>query len=154
LLSSFWESITWFIDKLKALNALWIENNGGQFVKVYVTFIQIVSSFKMFTIKWPKEFTAAINWAASTFKFDLVKLPMMSCLWNGIAFETTLRTYTLGPLILVGMLGMPVGAARLRRLHINARRRYRETVDRLLFLSFALSIARCRSPSRSLDLSL
>ena len=46
-LSTFWESISWFIDKLKALNAFWQENNGGQFVKVYVTFIQIVSSFTM-----------------------------------------------------------------------------------------------------------
>ena len=67
---------------------------------------------------------------------------MMSCLWNGIAFAATLRTYTLGPLIIVCMLGMPVGAAHFRRLHIIARGRYRETVDRFwtnsMFVAFAL----------------
>ena len=67
---------------------------------------------------------------------------MMSCLWNGIAFAATLRTYTLGPLIILCMLGMPVGAAHFRRLHIIARGRYRETVDRFwtnsMFVAFAL----------------
>jgi len=142
LLSTFWDVIAWIMDKLKAANAFWQENNGGQFVKIYVTFIQILSSFTMFTIQWPAEFTAAINWAQGTFKFDVVKLPMMSCLWNGIEFETTLRTYTLGPLILIGMLLMPIVVARFRRLHVDARGRYRETVDRFwtnsMFAAFAL----------------
>jgi hypothetical protein len=51
VLSSFWENITWFIDKLKAVSTLYQENNGGQFVKVYVTFIQIVSSFTMYATR-------------------------------------------------------------------------------------------------------
>jgi hypothetical protein len=51
VLSSFWENITWFIDKLKAVSTLYQENNGGQFVKVYVTFIQIVGSFTMYATR-------------------------------------------------------------------------------------------------------
>jgi hypothetical protein len=142
LMSSFNEVLTWIIDKVKTANAFWKENNVGQFVKIYVTFLQILGSFSIYSITWPEGFTSAINWVKGTFKFDVVKLPMLSCLWAGVSFEMTLRTYTLGPLIILGFLMLPIGLAWCRRLHIIARARFRETVDRFwtntMFTAFVL----------------
>ncbi len=75
----------------------------------------------MFTVQWPPAFTAAMNWVRGTVKFDVVRLAVLSCLWNGVSWHTTLHTYSLAPLGLVVALAIPVFVGWLRGLHLNAR---------------------------------
>jgi hypothetical protein len=138
-LSTLMAPIYWVIKQTKWANAWWQENKGGQLLKTYITFLQILSSFNMFTVQWPTAFTAAINWVRGTVKFDVMRLPVLSCLWNGVSWRTTLHTYSLAPLGLVVALAVPVLAAWLRGLRLNARKRWREAVDRFyryLLLAF------------------
>merc|ERR1719174_1258730 len=92
------ETFSWVLGKFKWVKRLWQENNGGQFVKIYVTFLQILGSFDMFDITWPPLFTAIITWIKGTFKFDVMRVPALSCLWSGVTFMASLRTYTLSPI--------------------------------------------------------
>lgn len=84
----------------------------------------------MFVIQWPEAFLVAVNWVKGTFKFDIIQLPGAACLWNGVEWWTTTLTYTLLPIILLTMLGLPVMAARCRGLNHEAKKRYRATVDK------------------------
>jgi hypothetical protein len=133
--------IYWVIKQTKWAHAWWQENKGGQFLKTYVTSLQILSSFNMFTVQWPSAFTAAMSWVRGTVKFDVVRLPVLSCLWNGVSWHTTLRIYSLAPLGLVVALAIPVFVGWLRGLHLNARKRWRDAVDRFwTYLMFAFFI--------------
>ena len=137
------ETVSWVLGKFKWVKRLWQENNGGQFVKIYVTFLQILGSFDMFDITWPPLFTAIITWIKGTFKFDVMRVPVLSCLWSGVTFMASLRTYTLAPIGLIMLLALPVLVARyIRHLHHLDKKRMRQTIDRfwtnLMFFFFLL----------------
>ena len=122
--------IYWLIDKAKSADAWWQENNGRQILKIYITFLQILSSFDMFAVQWPPAFITAINWVRGTVKFDIVRLPGISCLWNGVSWHATLLAYTLGPLGLFVALAIPVLTAWVRGFQNTDIKRWREAVDR------------------------
>jgi len=92
------------LGKIRATGVWLHKNKVPQFAKIYFTSFQILGSFSMYAIEWPPEFTDAINWLKGTMSVDLMKLPSVSCLWNGVDFQTYLRTYTLAPLVLIAML--------------------------------------------------
>jgi hypothetical protein len=83
-----------------------------------------------------------MSWIRGTIKFDLIKLPVFSCLWNGVSWKSTLYTYTLVPLALIVALGIPVLAALWRGIHRTCITRWNDTVDRfyrnLIFALFLL----------------
>jgi hypothetical protein len=134
---------TWIISKAKRAITICQQNNGGQYVKIYITFFQILGSFDMFDITWPALFTVIIQWIKGMFQFDVLRLPAASCMWIKVTFDDTLHTYTIAPLGAIAMLGLPVVVGKyLRGLPRWSQMRMRETIDRfwtnLMFLLFLL----------------
>ncbi len=139
------EYFVWLDKKIQSAFTWWDENKVGQFLKIYFTCLQILSSFSMFTVQWPTTFLVCINWVRGTVKFDFIKLPVLSCLWHGVSWKSTLYTYTLTPVGMIVVLGMPILAAFWRGLHLTAITRWNDTLDRfyrnlivLLFLLYPI----------------
>jgi hypothetical protein len=136
------EPFVWLGNKIQAFQSWWQGNKGGQYLKIYVTCLQILSSFNIYTVQWRAAFLACMNFVRGTVKFDFIKLPSLSCLWNGVSWTSTLYTYTLTPLALILALGIPVVTALWRGLHRTARKRWDDAVDRfyrnLIFALFIL----------------
>jgi len=118
-LSNILSGFMWMWRKLKGSNTWWQKHKVRPFAKIHISFFQIVGTFDMFAIVWSVFFTSAISWVEGTFQFD----PSVSCSWMGVAFETILRSYTLALLVLIGMLALPVVAARFRGLHLTDKKR-------------------------------
>ena len=47
-------------------------------VQILVTYFQILGSFTMFSITWPRIAYKMISWFESTFKFEVVQMPGFS----------------------------------------------------------------------------
>jgi len=129
-------------SKVKRSGTWFYKNKGFQFLKIYISSFQILGSFGMFAIEWPVAFTSAIKWVKGILSLHFLELPFLSCLWNGVDFQTYLYLYTLAPLVLIAMLALPLVAARYRGLHLTALDRNRETQDRfwtnIMFAFFIL----------------
>jgi Fe-S-cluster formation regulator IscX/YfhJ len=124
------EPFVWLGNKIQATYDWWQQNMGGQYLKIYITYLQILSSFNIYPVQWPATFLACINWVRGTVKFEFLKLPNLSCLWYGVSWKTTVFTYTLTPVVMIVVFGIPVLAALCRRLHLTAITRWNDTFDR------------------------
>jgi hypothetical protein len=78
------------------------------YVKVLVSYLQVISTFVGFQVPWPSSLSSAMMWCKVTFNFRILSLPGVSCLWKGMEHNTKLMIYTLVPLGLGFMLWMPV----------------------------------------------
>jgi hypothetical protein len=78
-----------------------------QYLKLYITYFQVMSSFLTFSVKWPDLLRNCMLWIKGTLFLDVLQLPGLACLWTGIAFTQRLLTYTLGPLVVSFCLVMP-----------------------------------------------
>ena len=99
-----------------------------------VTHCQILGSFSMYNVRWPSSLLTASQMSAGSFKFDVLSLPGLACLWVEISFQHVLFTYTLGPLLFVALLGIPVVVALARGLKAQEEnegehRRWSQTLD-------------------------
>ena len=81
------------------------------YLKIYITFFQISASFLVFGVTWPALLMSMMVWLKSTLFLDVLQLPGMACLWNGISFQSRLLTYTLGPIAVILLLLLPVAYA-------------------------------------------
>jgi len=91
------------------------------YLKLYVTFFQILSSFMTFGVTWPPLLLSMMKWLKSTIFLDVLTLPGLSCLWNGVSFKSRLLTYTLAPLAVIFCLILPVCYSYLRSWCRNPR---------------------------------
>jgi hypothetical protein len=91
-------------DQLKSLT----RDRITQYLKLYISFSQVVSSFLTFHVQWPSLLLSTMAWIKGTLFLDIVQLPGLSCLWAGVNFEQKLFTYTLGPLVVVAAFLVPV----------------------------------------------
>ncbi len=48
---------------------------------------------------------------------EILSVPDLMCFWSDVSFEVTLLLYTLGPLIFIALLIIPVAVAWARGLH-------------------------------------
>lgn len=90
------------------------------------------------------------------FKFDVLQLPILSCLWEGllphlvffcpeksvhlqhvhlhthtgVSFWAYLQSYTVAPLAVCGGLALPVFVAYVKGMRTSAKLRWRRTLDR------------------------
>ena len=71
----------------------------------------------MFKVNWPASIQSLIIFSKDVFQTDIIRLPSVSCLWQGITFFRKLQLYTLTPLVLLGLLIMPVVTGWIHRLH-------------------------------------
>ena len=79
----------------------------GHYLKLYVSYFQVVSSFLTFSVKWPDLLRNSMTWIKGTLFLDVLQLPGLACLWTGINFQQRLMTYTLGPLVVIFCLALP-----------------------------------------------
>jgi hypothetical protein len=79
-----------------------------QYFKIFISYLQVMSSFLGFHVAWPSSILGAMMWCKATFNFSLLSLPGISCLWKGLGYNSKLTTYTLVPIGLGFMLLMPV----------------------------------------------
>ena len=80
----------------------------SQYLKLYVSFLQVVSSFITFPVAWPSLFLNTMVWIKGTLFLDILQLPILSCLWVGINFQHRLLAYTLVPLVVIVLFVVPV----------------------------------------------
>jgi hypothetical protein len=78
-----------------------------QYLKLYVSYFQVMSSFLTFSVKWPDLLRNSMLWVKGTLFLDVLQLPGLACLWTGISFKQRILTYTLGPLVVSLCLVMP-----------------------------------------------
>ena len=78
-----------------------------QYLKLYISFFQVLASFLTFHVTWPALLLSAMAWLKGTLFLDVIQLPGLSCLWVGVNFQQRLFTYTLGPLVVVTAFLMP-----------------------------------------------
>ena len=78
------------------------------YVKLYITFFQVLSSFISFNVVWPSFLVNIMSWIKGTLFLDVVALPGLSCLWLGVSFKSKLLSYSLGPLVAIVLLLVPV----------------------------------------------
>jgi hypothetical protein len=79
-----------------------------QYFKIFVSYLQVVSSFLGFHVAWPSSIVSAMIWCKVIFNFNLLALPGVSCLWKGLGYNSKLMIYTLIPLVIGFLLWMPV----------------------------------------------
>ena len=80
-----------------------------QIFKIMVTYFQVLGSFTMFTIQWPDIAITLIVGLKNVFKFEVLQMPGLSCiLQNYSSFTQTLYLYTIGPLVFLVALLLPV----------------------------------------------
>jgi len=103
-------------------------------VRQQVTHCQILGSFTMYNVRWPSSLAKVNQYSAGSFKFDILALPGLACLWVEISFQEVLFTYTLGPLAFIALLGLPVVTAWAKGLQSQEEekrehRRWSQTLD-------------------------
>ena len=79
------------------------------YLKLYITYFQITATFLTFAVKWPPLLQNMMLWLKSTLFLDILSLPGLNCLWQGVNFKFKLLLYTLVPLGGVVIFLMPVG---------------------------------------------
>jgi hypothetical protein len=93
-------------------DALQFLSNNSQsilpYLKLFITFFQVLSSFITFQVVWPSFLLNIMSWLKGTLFLDVVTLPGLSCLWRGVSFQSRLVSYTLGPLAGIALLLVPV----------------------------------------------
>jgi len=47
MINTVWDLFSWFIDKIQVAGKFWRDNNCPQYMKIYITFFQILGSFTM-----------------------------------------------------------------------------------------------------------
>lgn len=95
-------------DKFTWLIGLSSKYNVTQYLKIFISYFQVLSSFVFFQVQWPTLIVNIMVWLKVTFNFSILELPGLSCLWAGISFRTKLLVYTLGPLIMASLFLLPV----------------------------------------------
>jgi hypothetical protein len=125
----------WVVVKIKSLGQWYKENYVGQFFKILLTYFQILGSFTMFTIEWPAIALTMIVYFKNIGKVaDIFTLPNISCILAGYSdFDSTLKMYTLAPLVLIFMMSWPIilAASPLRGYKKQGHYRWRHTLDRV-----------------------
>ena len=135
---------SWLLSKIGSAHAFWKRNQGGQFLKIIVTYIQVLGSFTVFTVEWPSIFFEMLAKLKVIAKIDIIQLNGLSCLFVGVDFVQQLMTYTVGPLIFLASLALPLPMAWLRGYTRNSGRhgclgrfseaensfRWRQTLDK------------------------
>jgi hypothetical protein len=78
------------------------------YLKLYISFFQVLASFVSFPVVWPSLLLDIMSWIKGTLFLDIAALPGLSCLWLGVSFQSRLISYTLGSLAVIFLLMVPV----------------------------------------------
>eukprot|EP00291_Cryptomonas_curvata_P017050 CAMPEP_0172169214 /NCGR_PEP_ID=MMETSP1050-20130122/10581_1 /TAXON_ID=233186 /ORGANISM="Cryptomonas curvata, Strain CCAP979/52" /LENGTH=1462 /DNA_ID=CAMNT_0012840247 /DNA_START=2726 /DNA_END=7114 /DNA_ORIENTATION=+ len=127
-------------EKIKLVSNLASKYNVTQYVKIMISYFQVLSSFVSFQVEWPSLLVNIMVWLKVTFNFAILELPGLSCLWAGIAFQSKLLAYTIVPLTLALLFLLPVIVEFCIKCIGKESASYRTTVDffwnNIMFLAF------------------
>jgi hypothetical protein len=79
-----------------------------QYFKIFISYLQVMSSFMDFYVPWPAVLMNAMLWFKATLNFNVLSMPGVSCLWKGLHYNDKLVSYTAVPLGLIFMLFIPL----------------------------------------------
>ena len=99
-----------------------------QVVQLYFSYFQILESFCNFRLDWPPIVSNLLIWVRAAFHLDIVWMPL-ACLWNEISFLTRLGLYTVGSMLVIAILLVPVAAASLMNIPNKAPSTWNRVVD-------------------------
>ena len=135
-------SVGWVGAKAVQLRKWLKENHAPEFFKIFLTYFQILGSFQIYSVEWPSGLLKFISVLQMAFKFDILQLPILSCLWEGVTFRAYLQAYTIAPLAVCAGFAMPVLVAYLKGMRTSSKLRWRRTLDRFwtntVFLMFCI----------------
>ena len=136
---------SWLAAKARQIYEWAQQNKLPQFLKIFVTYAQILGSFTMFSIKWPDIAMSMLTSLKGIFKFELLQMPGMSCILQGYsAFDQTLHLYTIAPLLFLVALFLPVPVALLRGFHMSDKgARWRQALDKFWTNTVSQVLSRC-----------
>jgi hypothetical protein len=78
------------------------------YLKLYISYFQVMASFITFPVVWPTLLLSIMSWIKGTLFLDIASLPGLACLWVGVSFKNRLISYTIGSLIVIFLLLVPV----------------------------------------------
>jgi hypothetical protein len=80
----------------------------AQYSKIFISYLQVMSSFMGFHVEWPPAILGAMIWCKVTFNLSILSLPGVSCLWKGLQYNSKLVAYTAIPLCIGLMFFIPL----------------------------------------------
>jgi hypothetical protein len=102
------------VSKISEIITAGLEYSGKlrlpQYFKIFVSYLQVMSSFMDFHVPWPALLLNAMLWCKATFNFNILAMPGVSCLWKGLHYNDKLVAYTIVPLGFTLMLFLPLTA--------------------------------------------
>jgi hypothetical protein len=97
-----------------------------QYVKIVISYLQVLGSFTAFKVKWPSFLGDGITWVQNVsdmIKIDLLTLPRLTCVWATFGYENKFYVTMFLPLVVDVLLVLPVLYVRMRPIKgSNARR--------------------------------
>jgi hypothetical protein len=99
-----------------------------QFVKLYFSYFQVLGSFCNFRLDWPPIVGNLLIWVRAVFHLDIMWMPL-ACLWNEISFLTRLGINTVGAMLVIAILLVPVATASMMAIPNKAPSTWNRIVD-------------------------
>jgi hypothetical protein len=115
----------WLVSKAGAFHRWWREQRVPQYLKIFITYLQVLGSFTAFTIEWPDFVLQAFASLRNFAQMNPLTIRGLSCLFIGTDFFLQLYTYILGLIGFTIALGLPVCGAFLRGFRRVAEHKFR-----------------------------
>ena len=115
----------WLFSKAGAFQRWWREQRVPQFLKIFITYLQVLGSFAAFTIKWPDFVLQAFASLRNFAQMNPLTIRGLSCLFIGTDFFLLLYTYIFGLIGFIIALWLPVCAGVLRGYRRVAEHKFR-----------------------------
>jgi hypothetical protein len=80
----------------------------AQYSKIFISYLQVLSSFVGFNVPWPPVILSAMMWCKTVFNVCLLSMPGVSCFWRGLQYNSKLVAYTVIPICLGFMFSLPL----------------------------------------------
>jgi Ca2+-binding EF-hand superfamily protein len=133
----------WFLKSIGGFNTWWRQQQMPQFLKIIITYLQVLGGFTVLSIEWPDFVIQAMSTLKNFAQMNPITLQGLSCVVYGVDFYQQLFFYTMGLIGLIVLFLLPVPFAYLRgfRNHDTHNVRWRQTLDKFWSnLSFSLFI--------------
>lgn len=119
VLSVFTKILRFVAESGETLMDLAEKHKITQHLKIFISFVQVLGSFVGLQVEWPPVLIKFMQDVGSAFQFNIVQLPKLSCLWASVDFQQTLIFTTVGPLLMIVLLGIPLCICLLKAKYVG-----------------------------------
>jgi uncharacterized membrane protein (DUF485 family) len=115
----------WLLSKAGAFLRWWREQGVSQYLKIFITYLQVLGSFTALTVEWPDLVLQAFASLKNFAQMNPLTIKGVSCLFIGTDFFVQLYAYILGLIGFTIALALPVCGAFLRGYRQVAEHKFR-----------------------------